>query len=248
MFCREATLITSSYLDGQLDHREIRLYEEHVEQCADCHDHLELLKQIPTALQTDRMLAPKPEFTTLVMQRIIVKQQFGNSSHSFEAQYTSLSYSESDSAEDEDDYEPDDPAETDDGEDDLASAQTQPISMANYARDRQVSRAGQLASSYVLRFSSVAAALVMMVGVSLYILGNFSNTPVDAPTAAVYGSIKDFADNLRNALSSPLELVAGIAISAVILVSLWYFLRTLRVNEELNSTRSKQNAEPGNQR
>lgn len=248
MFCREATTITSSYLDGQLDHREVRLYEAHVVQCADCRDHLDLLKQIPAALQTDRMLAPKPEFTTLVMQRIIVKQQFGNQNQTFEAQYTSLSYSGSDSVQDEDDYETDDPAENDAAEDDLDSARTQPISMVNYARDRQVSRAGQLASSYVLRFSSVAAALVMMVGVSLYVLGNFSNTPVDAPTAAVYGSIKDFADNLRNALNSPFELVAGIAISAVILVSLWYFLRTLRTNEELDSTRSKQNAEPGNQR
>jgi hypothetical protein len=87
----------------------------------------------------------------------------------------------------------------------------------------------------------------MTVGVSLYFLGNFSNTPVDAPTAAVYGSIKDFADNLRNALSSPVELVAGLVISAVILVSLWYLLRTLRLNEETD-TRSKQNAGPGNRR
>ncbi len=244
MFCREATIITSSYLDGQLGHQEVRLYEEHIVQCADCRDHLDLLKQIPMALQTDRMLVPKPEFTTLVMQRIIVKQQFGNQTSTFEAHYTSISFSGSTAAQDEDDFEADDPAENDEVED---AAHTQPISMANYARDRQISRAGQLASSYVLRFSSVAAALVMMVGVSLYVLGNFSNTPVDAPTAAVYGSIKDFADNLRNALSSPVELVAGIAISAVMLVSLWYLLRTVRTNEELN-TRSKQNAEPGNQR
>ena len=88
----------------------------------------------------------------------------------------------------------------------------------------------------------------MMVGVSLYFVGNFSTTPVDAPTAAVYGSIKDFADNLRNALNSPFELVAGIAISAVILVSLWYFLRTLRTNEELENARSKTKCQPGNRR
>jgi len=244
MFCREATLITSSYLDRQLDQNVVRVYEEHIQICADCRDHLDLLKQIPSALQTDRMLAPKPEFTTLVMQRIIVKQQFGNPTQSFEAQYTSYSYTESD--QDEDDYETDDD-EDETGEDDIASAQVQPISMANYARDRQINRAGRLASNYVLRFSSVAAALVMMVGVSLYALGNFSNTPVDAPTAAVYGSIKDFADNLRNALSSPLELVAGIAISAIILVSLWYLLRTVRTDEELNTT-SKQNAEADTRR
>ncbi len=244
MFCREATIITSSYLDGQLGHHEVRLYKEHIVQCADCRDHLDLLKQIPVALQTDRMLVPKPEFTNLIMQRIIVKQQFGNQTSTFEAQYTSISFSGFPSTQDEDDYEADDPAENAEAED---TVHTQPISMANYARDRQISRAGQLASSYVLRFSSVAAALVMMVGVSLYVLGNFSNTPVDAPTAAVYGSIKDFADNLRNALSSPVELVAGIAISAVILVSLWYLLRTVRTNEEFN-TRSKQNAESGNQR
>src|SRR3954454_17610010 len=127
MFCREATMITSSYLDGQLDHHKVRVYEEHILQCADCRDHLDLLKQIPAALQTDRMLAPKPEFTTLVMQRIIVKQQFGNQNQTFEAQYTSLSYSGSVSDQDEDDYEPDDLAENDEAEDDLESAQTQPI-------------------------------------------------------------------------------------------------------------------------
>jgi hypothetical protein len=245
MFCREATLFTSSYLDGQLDDREAQLYEEHVFQCPDCQDHLDLLKQIPMALHTDRMLAPKPEFTTLVMQRIIVKQQFGNQTHSFETQYTSFSFSGADySQEEDDDYESDDLS---DNEDDLDPAQLQPLSLASYARERQISRTSQIASNYVLRFSSVAAALVMTVGVSLYFLGNFSNTPVDAPTAAVYGSIKDFADNLRNALSSPVELVAGLAISAVILVSLWYLLRTLRPDEETD-THSKQNAEPGNRR
>lgn len=246
MFCREAKLVTSSYLDRQLDHQTVRLYEEHVLQCADCRDHLDLLKQIPVALQTDRMLAPKPEFTTLVMQRIIVKQQFGNTSSTFEAQFSSLSYSGT-VQDGDDDYETDDEDEEDTDEDDLAPAQVQPISMADFARHRQANRAGRLASNYVLRFSSVAAALVMMVGVSLYALGNFSSTPVDAPTAAVYGSIKDFADNLRNALSSPLELVAGIAISAVILVSLWYLLRTVRADDELNS-RSNQNAEADTRR
>jgi hypothetical protein len=247
MFCREATLATSSYLDGELDDREVQLYEEHIIQCPTCQDHLDLLKQIPMALQTDRMLAPKPEFTTLVMQRIIVKQQFGNQTHSFETQYTSFSFSGADYSQEEDDdgdYESDGLS---DNEDDLDPAQLQPLSLASYARDRQISRTSLIASNYVLRFSSVAAALVMTVGVSLYFLGNFSNTPVDAPTAAVYGSIKDFADNLRNALSSPIELVAGLAISAVILVSLWYLLRTLRLNEETD-TRSKQNAEPGNRR
>lgn len=242
MFCRDANQLTSSYLDRQLDLIQVRLYEEHVQGCPDCRDHLDLLKQIPAALQTDRMMAPKPEFTTLVMQRIIVKQQFGNTSTTLEAQFTSISYSEAAQDED-DDYElDDDEDEEDDAEDDLASAQVQPISMAEFARNQQVKNPGRVASNYVLRFSSVAAALVMMVGVSLYALGNFSNTPVDAPTAAVYGSIKDFADQLRNALSSPLELVAGIVISAVILVSLWYLLRTVRTNDEV-STRSKQATE-----
>lgn len=237
MFCREANQFTSPYLDGQLNDREVRLYEEHVAGCVNCRDHLDLLKQIPAALQTDRMLAPKPEFTTLVMQRIIVKQQFGDQSQTFEAQYTSLSFTSTTLDEDEDDLDED--AETDDAEDDLTSTSNRPISLAEYSRDRQINRAGNLASSYVLRFSSVAAALVMMVGVGIYALGNINNTPVDAPTAAVYGSIKDFADSLRNALSSPLELIAGVAISAVILFSLWYLLKTLRLNEELN----KQNAE-----
>jgi len=239
MFCREANQFTSSYLDGQLSDREVRLYEEHIFGCVDCRDHLDLLKKIPSALQTDRMLAPKPEFTTLVMQRIIVKQQFGDNSQSIETQYTAFSFTSSNFEEDEDDLDEDDETETDEAEDDLEPSQGQPISLAEFARDRQVNRAGKMASSYVLRFSSVAAALVMMVGVGIYALGNLNNTPVDAPTAAVYGSIKDFADSLRNALSSPLELFAGVAISVIILFSLWYLLKTLRLNEELN----KQNVE-----
>lgn len=246
MFCREAHQFTSSYLDGQLNDREVRLYEEHVVGCINCRDHLEVLKQIPSALQTDRMLAPKPEFTTLVMQRIIVKQQFGDQSQSFEAQYTALSYTSTnlDEYEDEDEADFDEEDDTETSEDDLESSEVRPISIAEFARNRQVNRAGKLASSYVLRFSSVAAALVMMVGVGIYALGNFSSTPVDAPTAAVYGSIKDFADSLRNALSSPLELLAGVAISAVVLFSLWYLLKTLHQNEELQ----KQNAEPTDRR
>ncbi len=244
MFCREANQFTSSYLDGQLNDFEVRLYEEHISGCDGCRGHLDLLKQIPSALQTDRMLAPKPEFTTLVMQRIIVKQQFGDQSQSFEAQYTTLSITSSSLDEDEDDLDEDDETGTDEPENDLESGQVLPISMAEFARDRQLNRAGKLASSYVLRFSSVAAALVMMVGVGIYALGNINNTPVDAPTAAVYGSIKDFADSLRNALSSPLELLAGVAISAVILFSLWYLLKTLRLNEELN----KQNVESRDRR
>src|SRR6476469_8129211 len=122
MSCREANQFTSSYLDGQLNDREVRLYEEHISGCVDCRDHLDLLKQIPSALQTDRMLAPKPEFTTLVMQRIIVKQQFGNSSSTLEAQFTSISYTQSAQDED-DDYDLDeDEDEEDDAESDLASA------------------------------------------------------------------------------------------------------------------------------
>lgn len=243
MFCREANQFTSSYLDGQLNDREVRLYEEHISGCVNCRDHLDLLKQIPVALHIDRMLAPKPDFTTLVMQRIIVKTQFGDQSQSFEAQYTSLSFSSSSPDEDEEDL--DEEEDAGDTEDDLESAQVRPISLAEFSRDRQVTRAGRLASSYVLRFSSVAAALVMMVGIGIYALGNINNTPVDAPTAAVYGSIKDFADSLRNALSSPLELIAGVAISAVILFSLWYLLKTLRLNEELNSR--AQNVESNDQ-
>jgi hypothetical protein len=242
MFCRDAHQLTSSYLDRQLDLVQVRIYEEHIFECDDCRDHLDLLKQIPAALQTDRMLAPKPEFTTLVMQRIIVKQQFGNSSSTFEAQFTSLSYTQSVQDEDDDFDLDEDDDEEENAESDLTSTQVQPISMAEFARDRQVNRAGRVASNYVLRFSSVAAALVMMVGVSVYALGNFGSTPVDAPTAAVYGSIKDFADNLRNAFSSPLELAAGVAISAVILISLWYLLRSVRTNNEINN-RSKQNVE-----
>jgi hypothetical protein len=244
MFCREANHFTSSYLDGQLTDREVRLYEDHVSGCGNCRDHLDFLKQIPAALHTDRMLAPKPEFTTLVMQRIIVKAQFGDQSQSFEAQYTALSFTSSSLAEDEDDFEEDE--DTEDAEEDIAASQVRPISLAEYSRDRQANRAGKLASSYVLRFSSVAAALVMMVGVGIYTLGNINNTPVDAPTAAVYGSIKDFANSLRNALSSPLELIAGVAISAIILFSLWYLLKTLRQNEELN-TRAAQNVESNDQ-
>src|SRR5947209_14068488 len=75
MSCREMNALISPYLDGLLDGAQTRRLEHHVDGCEDCRYKMELMQEIPQALQTDRMLAPRPEFTATVMQRIVISAQ-----------------------------------------------------------------------------------------------------------------------------------------------------------------------------
>src|SRR6476620_1639884 len=90
MFCREVKTSISRYRDGQLEEPLSLQVEEHVAGCPPCRHRLGLMKEIPAVLQTDRMLAPRPEFTKMVMQRIIVRQQVGTTT--FETRTDSVSF------------------------------------------------------------------------------------------------------------------------------------------------------------
>ena len=100
------------------------------------------------------------------------------------------------------------------------------VSLHEYRVNRQPVRN---ATDYALWFSSAAAVLVVMVGLGIYVT-NTNNTSNSA-TASVYGAIQNFADTLSSGLSSPVELVAGVAIAAMILIGLWYTMKTLRSDE-----------------
>ncbi len=229
MFCREVKTSISLYLDGQLDELVSVQVEEHVAGCPPCRHRLGLMQEIPAALQTNRMLAPRPEFTKMVMQRIIVRQQVGTST--FETRLDTISYQ---TAQREPVQQPSKNQETAETEDEPGEARLIHLAQARANRLKT-------SSQYLLRFSSAAAALVMLVGVSVFIISQNNGQSFDTPTAAVYGAISGFADTLRNALNSPFEVVAGVAIAALVLISLWYLLRALHINEDFTANDTHRN-------
>lgn len=204
MFCREIKTLISSYLDGRLDYGQSRLLEEHVASCPACRHRLGLMEEIPTALQTDRMLAPRPEFTKYVMQQIIVRQQLG--SGRVETRLRQVSFQVSQEL-----------SEPTLSEDDSATSKI--VSL-----NERSTRRAKTPYDYTLRFSAVAAVAVVMITAGAFALTQSpSNLPDTA--AAVYGGIQGFADTVRNAFSNPVDLLTGIALSAVIMIGLWYFLK-----------------------
>ncbi len=235
MLCREVRVWLSPYLDDQLEETQARLLQEHLTECDSCQEKLDLMEQIPTALQTDRMLAPRPEFTRLVMQRIIVQKQIGNTR--YEASYSQLSVQTGTRPAVSSGYsETTDSVDTDDDE---GEPQNQPANIISLF-DRRVTRP-RSTSDLALRLSSLAAALVLMVGAAVYIAATGPSGTSDASTAAVYGAIKDFSDTLRNGISSPMEILVGLAVASGILIGLWYLVRALRVQEPANR-RQNQNS------
>ena len=213
MLCREVRGLMSLYLDGQLEPDQTRQIEQHFVGCDACRGRLELMQQIPVALQTDRMLAPQPQFTTLVMQRIIVQQQVGNTRLETRYSRVSVEYTTQTQPSDEEDEEP----------------EPTPAKIISLA-ERRAGRPRNTAE-LALRMSALAAALVLMVGAGIYIAAQGPTGTGEASTASVYGAIKDFGDSLRNAFGSPVELVAGLAIAGVILIGLWYLVKTLRTHD-----------------
>ncbi len=250
MFCREVRSAVSPYLDGELSREEARRFEEHLSGCADCQHELDLVKAIPAALQTHRMLAPRPEFTRLVMQQIIVRQQLGTTT--VESRTSSLSFismsSEAALEEDNDDLENDeDEDETSDEQGQETAdktSQAKIVRLADRAPRLMAARRVKTPADYVLRFSAVAAALVLMVGLGAYVVAQTPGEGSEAPTAAVVGAIKSFADSLRAALNSPLELVIGVAVAAIVLIAVWYLVRALRANQHEPASRFDRPTQP----
>jgi anti-sigma factor RsiW len=205
MFCREIKTLISSYLDGRLDYGQSRLLEEHIASCPTCRHRLGLMEEIPNALQTDRMLAPRPEFTKFVMQQIIVRQQLGTGR--FETRLRQVSF-RVDS----------EPNEAPPAEDDSASAKKL-TSLEEYSNRRP-----KTPYDYTLRFSAVAAVAVVMITAGAFA---FTQSPsnLSDTAAAVYGGIQSFADTVRSAFNSPVELLTGVVVAVAIMIGLWYFLR-----------------------
>ncbi|NWJ44519.1 MAG: zf-HC2 domain-containing protein [Chloroflexi bacterium] len=79
MFCREMNQHISPYLDGVLNTAQTQKVEAHVEICPKCRHSLSLMQEIPKALHTDRMLAPKEDFTAAIMQQIIINHHLSSS-------------------------------------------------------------------------------------------------------------------------------------------------------------------------
>ncbi len=205
MFCREVKSSITPYLDGRLDSRQTRRLEEHIASCVSCRSRLNLMEEIPVVLQTDRMLAPHPTFTKIVMQQIIVRQQISSTQSGFRASQTRFQTIATTN-------------HKSDGGQEADLTNNKVILLA----DRQASQT-RTPSGYVLRFSALAAVMVVMMTAGVYAL---TQSPTDLPdsTAAVYLAIQGFADTVRNAFSSPFELLAGVVISALVLVGLWYYL------------------------
>lgn len=227
MSCREMNALMSPYLDGLLDGAQTRRLEHHVDGCEDCRYKMELMQEIPQALQTDRMLAPRPEFTAMVMQRIVISAQLQSeggvqtrvrAEFRSETQYTFRS--------------PEAP--------ESGSPESNP---KNEAKILTLPRRAPVAPApakspnvYVLRFASMAAALVMAVSVGIYALqindGTSSNLSANNTTAA----IGTFARTLTDAFQSPAELVLGVVIAIGVVVCLSYlFLRN--TNGSFNQNR-----------
>ena len=215
MRCREVRELLSLYLDSRVSQEQTEQIEIHLLTCVNCHHHLELLQTIPVALQTDRMLAPRPEFTRLVMQKIIVQQQIGNNRYDTQISQISVSVElGSGSA---------DASELLEDEDESDAAQ--PAKIISLA-ERRANRP-RTTAEVALRLSALAAALVLMVGAGVYIATGPGGT-TDSSTAAAYGAIKNFGDALLSAISNPLEVIIGIVAAIAVVIIIGYMLRSSR--------------------
>lgn len=213
MSCREMNALMSPYLDGLLDGAETRRLQHHVGDCTECRHLLELMQEIPQALQTDQMLAPRPEFTTMVMQRIVITSQLQNqngvrtkvrSEFRSETRYTFRGEGGNST-----------------GKNPTNEAKIIGFPSAEERQARQVS--SKSPGIYVLRFSSMAAALVVAVGIAIYSLQVSAGAPTGVSASASYG-ITLFAQTLTDAFQSPAEILIGGLVALALVVTLGYYL------------------------
>ncbi len=219
MSCREMYVLMSSYLDGLLDSARTRRLEQHVEECEDCQYKLDLMQEIPLALQTDRMLAPQPEFTALVMQRIVITTQLqtqgGVQTETREFRSTTT-FRSSEAAQSQSDEVP---------------SQNQ-MKLLAFPTSTAQTRPGP--AVYALRFSAMAAALVLAFGIGIYTL---QLGVTSQATVSVNESIGWFAATLTSAFQSPPEFLLGVVAALALAAALWlYFLRNN--NEEASTPQS----------
>jgi hypothetical protein len=215
--------LMSPYLDGLLDGAQTRRLEHHVETCKNCRYKLELLQEIPTALQTDRMAAPRPEFTAMVMQKVVITAQFqrdgsvevqGRAEFRSETQYTFRGTATSE-------------------QNQASRSETKVLEFPFLRRATTITaRPAKAPGVYLLHFASVAAALVIMVGIGVY---TFQFGTGSAPTeTAAYTNvvITSFAQNLTETVQSPVEVLIGVAVTFAVVVCLWFFFLRTRKEEQ----------------
>lgn len=228
MSCREASRLLSLYLDGLLSKIQTQQLDDHVANCATCQQTKELMLQIPMALQTDKAAAPSEDFTKLVMQRIVmqqvvVKQNDGHGGYSSYSQ-TQVSVVSSYVAQPNRAKQPNTPASdsnaaSDDSEDEQVSKFAHENNVIDFAARRPMQATMPF---YLLRFSAAAAVFVLGFGLFLYVFQANGNamTTTDNSSRAVMA----LANLLTSSFSNPVQVVIGVAVSALIIVSLWYVL------------------------
>ncbi len=224
MSCREMNLLMSPYLDGQLDSVQTHRLEQHVATCTDCRYKMGLLKEIPQALQTDRMLAPRPEFTAIVMQQIVIRSQFqtqGGVQTSVRTEFrseTHISFRNTEATK---------PENSDPNPKNEAKIMLLP------QRPAASLRPAKAPGAYVLRFSSMAAALVLAVAIGIYAL-QIAPDPSASTTASTSSAVSFFATTLTAAFQSPPELLLGFLVASALLVTLWFVFRSSDKNDQFS--------------
>ena len=222
MSCRELNEQISLYLDGLLTPAQTRKLKEHSAVCSNCQKKISLMQQIPIALRTDRMIAPRPEFTTVVMQQLLVKQHFTKTEKSSFLEEAALH-----------------------GKTSLATYHTEksartpfkiiplPASSgkAPVTRSPKPRYSPQTPVAYLLRFASLAACLVVVVGVGVYFSNALGVVETTSAQATVSNAISSFAALVLDSFNSPLALLIGVALFLAIVITTWWFLkRTKRPN------------------
>jgi hypothetical protein len=78
-------------------------------------------------------------------------------------------------------------------------------------------------ADYMLRFASMAAALVFIFGASVYIIG--TDGVDNSAKATVSGAIANFATLLVDSIQSPPIVAVGVLLAAAIVVVTWWYIK-----------------------
>lgn len=220
MFCREAYKLLSLYLDNLLGEAPTRRLEQHTAECVKCRSKLEIMQQIPTALQSDKLMAPSEDFTKLVMQRIVVQQVVtgrgdkGSYASYSRTQVSLVSFQPGQQGQPAQDM---DTQSVDEDEEGDAASPAEVILLENR---REL--AGHVPTAYLLRFTSLAAVFVLSFGLLTYVF-QANGTPIST-TDTSGRAVMAFANLLTSSFSSPVEVVVGAVVAVGIVITLWVLL------------------------
>lgn len=221
MSCREAYKLLSLYLDGLVSESDTGRLEIHVAGCVQCRGKLDLMKQIPEVLQSDKLLAPSEDFTKLVMQRVVMQQVVVNRSDKNGTNFSSYSRTQVN-------YISSQPRQTKTAEQSKLTepGDDEPEPARIIRLDPQRNRPKIVPGAYLLRFTSMAAALVLGFGLLAYLFEVNGASGISAASSS--HAVMAFADLLKSSFSSPWQVAIGAIVSAIIIVTLWLRLVRLR--------------------